>query len=383
MADLAKQLVEAVEKAFTHNCKTDILVSGIEKTLKKNGVSYREAEEYAARLGELLAKSYRETITPELLPEGRLDADLAEELLRTLLTQNYERAAEVAARVQTSLNRAAGLGMKGLPAEVNTQRMNGLIQKAGSYETYEKAAWTLDEPVVNYTQSAVEDTLRKNADAHFKSGLHPVIKRISVGGCCKWCNSLAGTYDYPVKREIYKRHERCRCLVLYDPGNGKIQNAHTKREYESAKAAEADAEKARRRERVEKRAADEAKYPEARRVILGRVRSGEYSLELKHQKYLQHVEGTAQYNLASAERGKPQSYLTITEKEAQDLINRFTGLGDPMIDNKGQVGNSEFFSTGRTIGYYHENGEPKATDRIQIVHGKKGSHIVPVKPLED
>lgn len=249
MADLAKQLVEAVEKAFTHNCKTDILVSGIEKTLKKNGVSYREAEEYAARLGELLAKSYRETITPELLPEGRLDAELAEELLRTLLTQNYERAAEVAARVQTSLNRAAGLGMKGLPAEVNTQRMNGLIQKAGSYETYEKAAWTLDEPVVNYTQSAVEDTLRKNADAHFKSGLHPVIKRISVGGCCKWCNSLAGTYDYPVKREIYKRHERCRCLVLYDPGNGKIQDAHTKAVYEGSLE---KAEKAARDERVKR-----------------------------------------------------------------------------------------------------------------------------------
>lgn len=247
MADIAKQLVEAVEKAFTRNCKTDIVVSGIERTLKKNGVSYREAEEYAARLGELLAKAYQENITPDLLPDGKLDADMAEELLRTLLTQNYERAAEVAARVQTSLNRSAGLGMKGLQSGVNEDRLDGLINKAASYESYDKAAWMLNEPVVNYTQSAVEDTIRKNADAHFNSGLQPKIKRISVGGCCKWCNGLAGVYAYPVKREIYKRHERCRCLVLYDPRDGKIQNAHSKAVYEGRMK---EAEKAARAERI-------------------------------------------------------------------------------------------------------------------------------------
>ena len=249
MADLAKQLVEAVEKAFTRNCKTDIVVSGIERTLKKNGVSYREAEEYSARLGELLAKAYQETITPDLLPNGKLDADLAEELMRTLLSQNYERAAEVAARVQTSLNRSAGLGIKGLQPAVNEDRLDGLINKAASYESYDKAAWVLNEPVVNYTQSAVEDTIRKNADAHFNAGLQPKIRRISVGGCCKWCNRLAGVYAYPVKREIYKRHERCRCLVLYDPGDGKIQDAHTKVIYDrSVKNAEKAAREARIKE---------------------------------------------------------------------------------------------------------------------------------------
>ena len=244
MADLAKDLVGAVRRAFTRNCKSDTVISGIERTLKKNGVSYREAEEYAARLGELLAQAYQKTITPDMLPDGKLDEAMAEELLRSLLTQNYQQAAEVAARVQTSLNRAAGIGMKGLIPEQREDRLTGLIQKAASYDSYEKASWVLDEPVVNYTQSAVEDTIEKNAGAHYRSGLHPKIKRISVGGCCKWCNSLAGTHDYPVPREIYRRHERCRCLVLYDPGDGKIQDAHTKKVYEGSlkKAAESAAQ---------------------------------------------------------------------------------------------------------------------------------------------
>lgn len=381
MADFAKELLESVRKAFTRNCKSDIVIAGIGNKLKEQGVSYKEAEEYAARLGEMLARAYRETITPDILPDGRINEELAETLIRQLLSQNYTEAARVAAEVQTSLNRAAGLGMKGLQPEVNKDRIDGLIRKTASYDSYEKQAWVLDEPVVNCTQSAVEDTIRKNADAHFRSGLHPKIKRISVGGCCKWCNSLAGTYNYPVPKEIYRRHERCRCLVLYDPGDGKIQDAHTKRIYESSRAAVAETEKERRIEDQKKRSEDVAKYPEARQEILRRVSSGEYNLKLKHQKYLQHVKGTAQYDKACEDRGKPQSYLIISEQEAQELINRFSGLGDPLIDNKGNVGNSEFFSTGKLIGYYHEKGEPKGTDRIQIVHGKSGSHIVPVNPL--
>lgn len=255
MADLANELVAAVRRAFTRNCKSDTVIAGIEDTLKKNGVSYREAEEYAARLGEMLAKAYQETITPDLLPDGRIDEELAEALIRQLLSQNYEEAARVAAQVQTSLNRSAGLGMKGLQPKVNKGRIDDLIKKTASYDSYEKQAWMLDEPIVNCTQSAVEETIRKNADAHFKSGLHPKIKRTSVGGCCEWCNNLAGTYDYPVPKEIYRRHERCRCLVLYDPGDGKIQNAHTKKVYEGSLE---QVEKREREKRIEQEAKSEA-----------------------------------------------------------------------------------------------------------------------------
>lgn len=268
MADLARELVGAVQKAFAKNCSSDIVITGIERTLRKNGVSYKEAEEYAARLGELLAQAYQETITTDMLPEGKLDADLAEALIRPLLTKNYKEAARVAAEVQTRLNRAAGLGLKGLQPEQREDRLGGLIQKAGSYNTYEEAKWVLNEPVVNYTQSAVEDTIKKNADAHFKIGMDPKIKRISVGGCCKWCNSLAGTHDYPVPREVYRRHERCRCLVLYDPGDGKVQDAHSKRQYDSTRAAIEGTEKERRKRLLEEYEKQQAEQKKTEREAL-------------------------------------------------------------------------------------------------------------------
>lgn len=68
-----------------------------------------------------------------------------------------------------------------------------------------------------------------NVAMHGRAGLIPKIIRKAESKCCEWCSKLAGEYEYPeVPDEVYQRHERCRCTVDYDPGNGKRQNVHTK-----------------------------------------------------------------------------------------------------------------------------------------------------------
>ena len=90
----------------------------------------------------------------------------------------------------------------------------------------------LDEPVVNFTQSVVDDSIKKNAGCQYQSGLSPKIRRISMGKCCKWCGRLVGTYDYATVRntgnDVFRRHKHCRCTVEFIT-NGKRQNVHTKK----------------------------------------------------------------------------------------------------------------------------------------------------------
>ena len=85
----------------------------------------------------------------------------------------------------------------------------------------------LDEPVVNFTQSVVDDSIKKNAECQYQSGLSPKIRRISMGKCCKWCDRLVGTYDYATVRntgnDVFRRHEHCRCTVEFIT-NGKKQS---------------------------------------------------------------------------------------------------------------------------------------------------------------
>jgi hypothetical protein len=65
-----------------------------------------------------------------------------------------------------------------------------------------------------------------------RSWLTPKVIRRAERKCCKWCSDLDGIYDYPnIPDDVYRRHDRCRCTVEYDPADGKRkrQNVHTKK----------------------------------------------------------------------------------------------------------------------------------------------------------
>ena len=100
------------------------------------------------------------------------------------------------------------------------------------------------EPIVNFSQSIVDETIKANAEFQAKAGLRPKIIRREAGNCCDWCKGLVGTYTYPdVPEDVYKRHRYCRCTVDYYPRDGKKQNIHTKEWIDSGKDAKIEARK--------------------------------------------------------------------------------------------------------------------------------------------
>lgn len=183
---------------------------------------------------------------------------------------------------------------------------------------------------------------------------------------------------------------------IQDPTTGRMNGSHpsgdmdegsdsgsgvsgSTKKTKNSKEAERDSTE-RRKKKLEKWEKESGKYEEARKEIQRRIDDGEYSLDLPHQKYLQHVQGTAQFNNAEKTRGKKQSYLTISEERAQDLIHEYSAKGDPRISRKGEVLNTEFANARESIGFYCENGKYIETSRFAIEHKKSGSHIYPVKP---
>lgn len=155
--------------------------------------------------------------------------NIANRVITPTLTDNYNLVSDVTSEIQTSLNEAAGIGIKAVKPELNQDRIDGIINRISSEDNYDDVSWILDEPVKNFSQSIVDDSVKANAEFHAKAGLQPKIVRKLAGNCCKWCSILAGTYTYPnVPKDVYRRHERCRCTVNYIPINGKVQNVWTK-----------------------------------------------------------------------------------------------------------------------------------------------------------
>ena len=51
--------------------------------------------------------------------------------------------------------------------------------------------------------------------------------------CCKWCQSLEGTYRYEdvsgSGNDVWRRHKNCKCLIVYAPRKGKAVDVKTRK----------------------------------------------------------------------------------------------------------------------------------------------------------
>lgn len=237
MEDISPGLLKQIRDDFIQQIESSPTIKVLHDAITSGSATYIQAEEYAYEVGSALAESFGKYLSSAVLPDGKMYFNIAQSVVRPLLEEDHSIIAEAAAQVQNALNKKAGIGIKAQAVPVNDDRISGIIDKVSDADVFDDVAWVLQEPVKNFSMNVVDETLRANVDFQGKAGLRPRIIRKATGKCCKWCSRLAGVYDYPVEREVYQRHERCRCTVDYDPGTGKIQNVHTKQWTDSNKSA--------------------------------------------------------------------------------------------------------------------------------------------------
>lgn len=230
MDDIAPSLLEAIRKDFLENLEGNKRASVILQKIRNGKATYEDAGIYAEDIGAALADAFAANLSGETLPDGKMYWNIADRVVRPMLEQDHQLAADAAAEVQQHLNEAAGIGLKAQTAPVNEERVEGILNKLCAAEQFDDVAWMLDEPVKTFSREAVDETLRRNVEFQGKAGMAPKIIRRTAGHCCEWCSRLAGTYSYPdTPKDVYRRHDYCRCVVEYDPGDGRRQNVHTKR----------------------------------------------------------------------------------------------------------------------------------------------------------
>lgn len=236
--DIVPSLLKKIKSEFEGARLDSEVLKDLLSKLHHSKASYLDANQYAIEIGEILSKALGASLTNETLPDGKMYYNIAQRVLTDVLGRNHELVSDYVEQVQKDLNSEAKIGLAAQVPELNQDRIDGLVNRLASEESFDDVKWLLVDPIVNFSQSIVDDSIRKNAEFHHKVGLSPKIVRRVVGHPCKWCKSLEGSYNYPeVPKDIYRRHGNCRCTVDYHPGNGKKQNVHTKRWAESQKSA--------------------------------------------------------------------------------------------------------------------------------------------------
>ncbi|MBO4109848.1 hypothetical protein J5583_06695 [Streptococcus suis] len=228
--DILPDLLKEVQDKFETSYGKSEVVRNAFAELKKKKATYATANDFAIEVGNILSDALSSSVRGDKLPDGKMYYNIANRLLADTLGRNFELVSGYAGQVQEDLNRSAKIGLQVQVPEINQDRIDGLVNRLSSEDEFDKVAWLLQEPIVNFTQSIVDDSIKVNVDFHAKAGLTPKVVRKESGNCCRWCRSVVGVYDYPnVPKDVWRRHNRCRCTVDYHPGNGKKQNAHSKR----------------------------------------------------------------------------------------------------------------------------------------------------------
>jgi hypothetical protein len=227
--DVLPKLLEEVKNEFEFAYGESEIIRNAFAKLKAKKATYRTANDFAIEIGEILSKALGVSISADKLPDGKMYYNIAQRLLTDVLGRNYELVSGYASDVQKNLNDKAKIGLKVQVPELNKDRIAGIVNRFSSEDNFEDVSWLLDEPIVNFTQSIVDDSIRENAEFHHKAGLQPEIVRTSYFHCCEWCQEVEGNYKYPrVPKNVFRRHQHCRCIVDYDPKNGKVQDIWNK-----------------------------------------------------------------------------------------------------------------------------------------------------------
>ena len=218
MDDILPSLLEKINSDFDERAANSQTLKQSVRLLKDKKATYIQANEFGVEIGKILSDVLGTHVTIGVLPDGKMYFNIADRLLNAVLQKNFDLISGYTADIQTQLNSLAGFRLKAQYPELNQDRIDGIVNRISSEDDFEKILWLLKEPIVTFSQSVVDDTLKKNIDFQAKAGLKPKIIRKLVGKACDWCRNLAGTYNYPdVPSEVYQRHERCRCTVEYDP----------------------------------------------------------------------------------------------------------------------------------------------------------------------
>lgn len=182
------------------------------KKATEKRANYYDATRYAEHIGakwSRLLSQYTDDYIEHL-------DDIEKSLLKA-----YSESAYYTKNVQTALNENAGIGMKALEPHINDNRVVNLIDKLAT----DNASWLLDSDVIsNLSRSAVSDTVQANARIQAKAGLPSYIERDTGAGCCEWCESIAGRYEYGKQpSNFFAVHKDCTCTITFMPTKSKWQ----------------------------------------------------------------------------------------------------------------------------------------------------------------
>lgn len=203
---------EDIKPLFMAELQSDARAQRLWSIIENGTATYSIASEYAARVGDILARVLRQNA-----PEESIDEWDVADLIPKSLGLNHELITGACQRVQEALNADAGLGVRFQEPEFDFDRAYGIVSELEDNPEFTNIENTFYDQLVNFSQNVVDESIRDNANLLNRAGVESKVIRTAEFRACEWCREVAGTYDYDdVKdtgNDVWRRHENCRCTI--------------------------------------------------------------------------------------------------------------------------------------------------------------------------
>lgn len=203
---------EDIKPLFLAELQADARAMELWAMIEDGTATYAIASEYAAHVGDALARVLRANAPVEDLSEWDI-----EDLIPKSLGLDHQMVAGACQRVQEALNEDAGLGIRFQAPGFDSSRAYGIVTELRNNPEFVNIQDTFYDQLVNFSQNVVDEAIRDNARVLSGAGIESKVIRVAEFRACPWCRAIAGTYDYEdVKatgNDVWRRHENCRCTI--------------------------------------------------------------------------------------------------------------------------------------------------------------------------
>ena len=183
---------------------------------------YTLADKAGVKMSDLLKKQILEQF-PNGIPPEAVDA-----IIPPALREQCDAVIAGADRVQTIVNKKAGIGIAPAEMHPDEDRILGLA------EHFKESGFTDEavELITNLSKATVDETIRTNAEFQNDSGMKVTVTRIYDEKVKKKITGIIGDlittdrkYSTAVEMGMFERHPGCGCRIEYHTAKGsKIQS---------------------------------------------------------------------------------------------------------------------------------------------------------------
>lgn len=234
--DIAPGLLFKIQKSVEAEIAKSKRMQSLMSKMEKGTATLIDANTYSKEVGYAISNSLKRYCRSDILPDGKMYYNIAKRVLDPILKDGHDKVTSYAQVVQQRVLIGAKSRLKATESKVNQDRIDGFINRVSDAESVDDIKWIFDEPIRNYTQSCLSDSMEANLQTQGRAGIRAIISRVEGdGGCCKWCQDLAGEYewgDHP--DDIFAHHDNCNCIVTYKQEGGSYSDVYSKREYDRA-----------------------------------------------------------------------------------------------------------------------------------------------------